>query len=349
MNESRSLESTVFALSISVIVALVAGALAAFSGYRLGYQQARTEAQVELARKDKALAAARTKARQADDDQGKGKDKRDDDKPPILEETSYTADDLEIPGLDDLAGEAQARVVSALNTTMGACEACSDYGMSTAKCLTTRSMCENMPRLAKRAVRMAREGATLEEIKEAITYKEPWVKIDLSGAPTLGSEDAPVTIVEYSEFQCPFCRRSQKTIQELKEKYGDKLRWAFLNFPLSRHDQAKPAAAACLAAGRQGRFWEYHDLLFEHQKDLRKEGIFEEIAQELELDMEQFNRDRESDEIEEQIKRDLLQSRKVGVRGTPTFFVNGYRLRGAQPTVYFERIIDLELEDAANP
>ncbi len=344
MSDSNKAASSIYILGIALILAILAGTAASYASYKMGYKQAATEAQVELANKDKELALAKKAPSSVKDSV---KSKKRSDAPEPLAETHYKASDLDIPGLSALPAETAAIVLEALNTTRGACEPCHMKGSSTAECLKTTKICENMPRLAKRAIRMARSGRKLDEIKEALTYEEPWVKVDITGAPVKGPSTAPVTIVEYSEFQCPFCARSQATIRELKDKYGDKIRLAFLNYPISRHSHAKQAAIAALAANKQGMFWQYHDLLFQRQKDIRKDGFFDDIAKETGLDIARWKKDQQDPAIEEQIKKDLLQSRKVGVRGTPTFFINGYRLRGAKPTAFFEQIIDLELADAS--
>ena len=217
--------------------------------------------------------------------------------------------------------------------------------MSAATCTKAKPICENMPGLVGRAARLARQGKGKQEITDALTFDEPWARVDIGKSPIEGPVDAPITVVEYSEFQCPFCRRAQETMEKIEEAYHGKVRFVFKHFPLSKHKLAKPAAIASMAAGYQGQFWPYKALLFERQRDLRKDGIFEEIAGQVELDQVRWKRDLENPEIEAIIKADVGQAKKLGVRGTPTFFVNGYKLRGAKPFGAFQELIDAELAD----
>jgi protein-disulfide isomerase len=184
------------------------------------------------------------------------------------------------------------------------------------------------------------------EIKEFL--KNP-LKVDISNAPVLGPADAAITLVEFSDFQCPFCVRSQEVLNVLKEKYKGKLRTAFLHFPLEQlHPQAKPAALAAWAAGQQGKFFEYHDRLFALQEKILPTS-FELIAQELKLDLVRFNQDRNSPQAEARIKADMQIGTTLGVKSTPTFVLNGIPLEGAQPLDVFEEVIKLVLETKAKP
>ena len=158
-----------------------------------------------------------------------------------------------------------------------------------------------------------------------------------------GPASAKVTIVEFSEFQCPFCKRVGPTLDQIKKEYGNKVRIVFKHNPLSFHKDAPLASQASLAAGKQGKFWEMHDMLFENQRALKPDDI-NKYAQELGLNMSKFKADLESDEIKKQIAADQALAAKVGARGTPTFFINGRKLRGAQPFPRFKALIDEELK-----
>lgn len=187
-----------------------------------------------------------------------------------------------------------------------------------------------------------RKAQRSAEIKAFL--KNP-LKVDISNAPILGPADAAVTLVEFSDFQCPFCVRSQTVLSALKEKYKGKLRIAYVHFPLEKlHPQAKPAALAAWAAGQQGKFFEYHDRLFALEEKILPTS-FEEIARDLKLDLVRFNRDRDSPEAKAQIEADLQIGEKLGVKSTPTFVLNGIPLEGAQPLEDFEEIIKLVLEN----
>ncbi len=161
--------------------------------------------------------------------------------------------------------------------------------------------------------------------------------------PSIGPESAPVTIIEFSDYECPFCSRVQGTVSELRAQYGDKVRWAYKNLPLNFHANAKPAAYAALAAQNQGKFWEYHKALWSQQANL-SDATYVAIAQELGLDMDRFNKDRASDAIKARVEADLKQAEEVGARGTPHFIINGEAVSGALPTAEFRRVIDAHLK-----
>jgi protein-disulfide isomerase len=166
--------------------------------------------------------------------------------------------------------------------------------------------------------------------------------ISLADEPVRGPADAPVTIVEFSDFQCPFCQRVGPTLQQVEEEYGERVRIAFKHMPLSMHPKAPDAHAAAEAAHRQGRFWEMHDKIFGNQREMSPEK-YAEYARELGLDLERFERDRASPEVKERIEADKRVADGLGVSGTPAFFVNGRFLSGAQPFESFKEVIDAEL------
>jgi protein-disulfide isomerase len=166
--------------------------------------------------------------------------------------------------------------------------------------------------------------------------------VEVGRAPVRGPDDAKVTIVEFSDFQCPFCAKVGPTLKKIEEEYGDKVRIAFKQLPLDFHAKAVPASKAALAAAKQGKFWEMHDLIFANQKELGTEK-YSAWASELGLDVEQFKKDMASEDIQKWIDSDKLEAAKLGVTGTPSFFVNGYFLSGAQPFEAFKVAIDKQL------
>ena len=170
--------------------------------------------------------------------------------------------------------------------------------------------------------------------------------VEVAGAPTKGSDDAIVTIVEWSDFQCPFCNRVAPTLAQIEKEYGDQVRIAFKHMPLSIHAQAPQAHAASEAAHRQGKFWEMHDRIFANQRDLSAETLAG-YAQEIGLDMDQFARDIEAEDVKKRIDSDMQQASKLGVTGTPSFFINGRYLSGAQPFPNFKRLIDEAIEKSS--
>lgn len=167
------------------------------------------------------------------------------------------------------------------------------------------------------------------------------VKLDLEGAPAFGAADAPVTLVEFTDYQCPFCRKAHATLNQVKEKYGDKVRLVYMQNPLAFHKDAPMAAKAALAAGEQGHFREMHDLLLS-SADL-KQGALLAHARSLDLDISAFTTAMTSDKFNDRIQQDQAQAVRVGASATPFFFINGRSVRGAQPMTAFEAIIDEEL------
>jgi protein-disulfide isomerase len=157
--------------------------------------------------------------------------------------------------------------------------------------------------------------------------------VPVGDAPLKGPADAPVTIIAFSDFQCPFCGRVNPTLRQLEEEFPGKVRVAWKHYPLPFHTDAPLAHQASLAAHEQGKFWEYHDKLFANQRALKREDL-ERYAQELGLNMDQFRSALDSGKYKAKVDADMAEAAKVGVRGTPSFLINGKKLVGAQP---FER------------
>jgi len=160
-----------------------------------------------------------------------------------------------------------------------------------------------------------------------------------------GSADAKVTIVIFSDFQCPFCGRAQATLEQLQKDYGSDLRLVAKHNPLPMHPQADFAARAAEAAGKQGKFWEMYGKLFENIKALSDAEI-EGYAKDLKLDVEQWKVDMASTSTKDRIDADKKQARELGATGTPAFFINGKHLSGAQPLEKFKLAIDAEIVEA---
>jgi len=192
---------------------------------------------------------------------------------------------------------------------------------------------------------VARRQAYVESLKKkynaSIALAPPRVEVAATG-PSRGPATAKVTIVEFSDFQCPFCSRAKETVDEVMEAYGDKIRLVFRNFPLGFHDKAAGAAKAGLCAADQGQFWPMHDRMFSHQDKLGTEEL-KAGAKALGLDTARFDRCLDSDEKAAALAKDKADGEAAGVSGTPAFFVNGRLLSGAQPVEAFRQIIDAEL------
>jgi protein-disulfide isomerase len=161
--------------------------------------------------------------------------------------------------------------------------------------------------------------------------------------PSQGKADAPVTVVEYSDFQCPFCLRVMPTLKELRTKYGDRMRLVWKDFPLTQiHPQAFVAAQAGNCAREQGKFWEYHDKLFANQSALTADAL-KKYAAETGLDTAKFNQCLDSSKYEARVEDALVAGKGLGISSTPTVYVNGRMINGAQPIDVFESVIDEEL------
>ena len=166
--------------------------------------------------------------------------------------------------------------------------------------------------------------------------------VETDGSPARGPEDAKVTIVELSDFQCPFCNRVKPTLNQLLGDYPDDVQIVFKHMPLDFHTKAPAAHAASEAAHKQGKFWEMHDKIFANQAEMAPEK-YEQYAAEIGLDLERFKKDAASAEIKQRVDADKKEAASLGVTGTPSFFINGRFLSGAQPADAFKRLIDEEL------
>ncbi|MDB5108764.1 MAG: Periplasmic thiol:disulfide interchange protein DsbA [Candidatus Binatus sp.] len=168
------------------------------------------------------------------------------------------------------------------------------------------------------------------------------VVVDSSGHPSSGAKDAPVTIVEFTDFQCPFCKSTQATVKQLREKYGDKIRLVHMDFPLSFHSHAMDAANAARCANDQDKFWQYRDALFANTAKLAPSDL-KATAKTLGLNQAQFDSCLDKAKYSAEIKKDMAAGEKLGVDGTPAFFIDGRPLIGAQPLPQFESLINEEL------
>ncbi|MGE5250668.1 MAG: DsbA family protein [Bacteroidota bacterium] len=177
------------------------------------------------------------------------------------------------------------------------------------------------------------------------TQQAQYVRYDVptEGFPSLGPADAPITIVEFSDFQCPFCRRFyQETYKPLLDAYPGKIRFVYRDLPLtSIHPEAFPAAVAAACANEQDAYWPFHDKLF-NSEQLGKD-VYLQYASELKLDMTAFQECIASDRHNDAINKDADFAIKLGVNSTPTFFINGLAVVGAQPLSVFQQVIDKEL------
>lgn len=195
---------------------------------------------------------------------------------------------------------------------------------------------------SKKREQEAKEAGKAEEKRMEEQFKNP-VKIDVGDSPFKGPKNAKVTIVEFSDFQCPYCSRGKAIMEEVLEAYPKDVKVVFKHLPLDFHPQAMPASKATVAAGKQGKFWEMHDKIFDNQSKL-SDTYYAEAAKELGLNVDKFNKDFADPKTEEAVKKDLELAKSLGVQGTPNFYINGVNLRGAYPLPEFKKIIDRWLE-----
>jgi protein-disulfide isomerase len=183
-----------------------------------------------------------------------------------------------------------------------------------------------------------------KDAKVEITLKapaKPRVQVEAVG-PTRGPKDAKITIVEFSDFECPFCSRAKATVDDVLKAYPTQVKLYFRQFPLSFHPNAQKAAEAALCAHDQNKFWEMHDTMFGGQSELAVENL-KEKAKKTGLNAEEFDKCLDSGKHAQAVAKDIEAGKKAGVSGTPAFFINGVFLSGAQPIEEFKKVIDQEL------
>jgi len=190
-----------------------------------------------------------------------------------------------------------------------------------------------------------RQTQYLDELKKkykpSIMLPAPVIEVATAGRPERGPKNAPVTIIEFSDYECPFCKRAEPAIAQVMKTYGDKVRLVFRHFPLPMHKNAQPAAEAAACAAAQGKFWEFHGKLFE-SSDLGAERL-KAVATEVKVDMAKFDECVSKRQFKADVEKDMADGAEAGVNGTPAFFINGRMLSGAQPFEKIKEIVDDEL------
>lgn len=201
--------------------------------------------------------------------------------------------------------------------------------------------------------RGARQQAFIQGLRSqaniVINLKPPPVyraNVSAEGAPVRGSDKAPVTIIEFSDFHCPYCKQVQPTLSRILSDYGDRVRLAYRDFPLDQlHPSARKAAEAARCANDQGKFWEFHDKLYAGGTDANPEALTR-LAREIDMDVVAFQQCLSIGKHRSEIDRDIQEATNFGVTGTPGFFINGRLVSGAQAYESFVRVIDEELGTA---
>lgn len=223
---------------------------------------------------------------------------------------------------------------------------CKDLGAETQTCEMVKKMTPNIP--GEQCNQMLAEyDKVLAELKSQEAMNKPLSdeqqqKLLANNPPSFGPADAPVTIVEFSDFQCPYCTAAGKAVNEIKAKYPDKVRVVFRHFPLPFHQDAHLTAQAAMAAGEQGKFWDYHNLVFDNQKALSRADL-EKYAEQLKLDMKKFKAALDSEKYKKTVDDDLALGQEVTVQGTPTMFLNGERVSNPTDFSVIAAMIDKKL------
>jgi protein-disulfide isomerase len=194
-----------------------------------------------------------------------------------------------------------------------------------------------------------RYQAYIEELRSkyhvdvALPYPDlPRIPVSVDDDPSIGPKNAQITIVQFAEFQCPYCGKARDAIDQVMKDYEGKVQFVFRDFPLSFHDRAIPAAIAANCAGKQDKYWPVHDAMMRNQRALQDADL-ERIATEAGVDLATWNECRKDPAMAEEVRKDMADGEEAGVTGTPAFFINGVFLSGAQPYEKFKAIIDREL------
>lgn len=210
-----------------------------------------------------------------------------------------------------------------------------------------RTYLEHVRRTARRSL-IVTNLKSAASVQLLVSDPPPYrVQFDLQGAPIRGNASAPVTIVEFSDFHCPFCRRVQPTLSELLAKYGERVRVVYKHFPLDGpHPAARKVSEAAWCAGQQGRFWQFHDAVYAHTSSDASDANLVEFAKKAQLDLPSWEDCRSKPEAAKAVQRDSAAGEALGVASTPAFFVNGRELLGAAPIQMFETLIEEELRSS---
>lgn len=228
--------------------------------------------------------------------------------------------------------------------------------MKLAQCRVEDPACSQSLNLAQLVVEAASSGKTVAQIRQALSAS-PLVKaasqrdrilldpvtINLFGAPVKGASNAKVTIVEFSDFQCPFCVRAIPQLEAVLKAFPNDVRLVYKQFPLDQHTQAALAARASLAAHAQGKFWPLHDKMYANSRAINRQTILA-WAQELSLDIPRFTKVLDAPETQAAVERDLADGGRAGVSATPTIFINGKKYQGAIDVKQLVPLITTEIK-----
>jgi protein-disulfide isomerase len=263
----------------------------------------------------------------------------------------------ELPGVNftGLTAEKKAMVLGVLREFGCTC----GCNMALAQCRVEDPACGQSQQLASMAVPLARDGANADQIRKALEESEPArrarmrsrvlldpVEIPVAGAPSKGPAGARVTLVEFSDFQCPFCAVAAGHLNEAMRAFPNDVRLVYKQFPLDSHSAARLAAAASLAAQKQGKFWPLHDRMYANFRAINRARILG-WAREIGVDEKRFVADMDAPATQAAVEADMGHGYKAGVEGTPTVFVNGKKYQGSLEPGDFKKVIQAELSGGA--
>jgi len=263
--------------------------------------------------------------------------------------------DLPSVDLSGLSAAQQAKVLGIIRDYDCSC----GCGMKVAECRMKDPKCFYSRGLASIVVASIKAGKSEAEARKAAADSqfahvqsqeaqllEDAIAIPTAGAPSLGPEKAKITLVEFSDFQCPYCAVAAPVLTALLKAYPDQVKLIFKQYPLEIHDQALLAAAAALAAKQQNKFWEMHDAMFANRHNLSREQLLV-MAKGIGLDMAKFQADLDSPAIKKAVEQDVHDGDEARVEGTPTLFINGQRYNGPLNAAALKAILDQQLKKAA--
>jgi protein-disulfide isomerase len=263
-------------------------------------------------------------------------------------QTSTVLGDVSLSGLTPVQKKAVLKILREQDCT---CQC----GMKAAECIIKDQNCAYSRGLAKIAVQGVKDGKSLVEISKLMDASpkahrpkllEDPVTIPVDGAPVRGPADARITLVEFSDFECPFCSAAVKQVDAVMAAYPNDVKLIYKQFPLSMHPHAQLAAEASLAAGDQGKFWEMYEALFKNYRRLSRDNILA-LAQQLSLDMGKFKSDLDSGKYKALIDKDLADGEAAGVYGTPSFYINGQQYNGEVTLTALKPILEGDLKAAS--
>jgi predicted DsbA family dithiol-disulfide isomerase len=260
-----------------------------------------------------------------------------------------TTSDLPQVSLSGLSPFQKRAALKALRTQPCLC----GCGFQIAECRVKDPACADSRKLAEIVVGAVKEGrdpkqalAESDVVKRHLASARPLedpIPIPIAGAPAKGPADARVTLVEFSDFECPYCSKAALKVEAILQAYPKDARLVYKHYPLPDHPHAKMAAEAALAAQAQDKFWPMHDKLFANGRRLSAETIAG-IAKEIGLDMDKFQADMQSASVKQTLRKDIADGDKVDIAGTPTIFINGKRYNGALELPLVKPILDAELK-----